>query len=34
MADQKMSAFDKVREEEIPSLKVRYEEYVHRVTGA
>ena len=34
MADQKMSAFDKVREEKIPSLKVRYEEYVHRVTGA
>ncbi len=34
MTDRETSAFDKVREEEIPSLNIRYEEYRHRATGA
>ena len=34
MTDRETSAFDKVREEDIPSLNIRYEEYRHRATGA
>ena len=34
MTDTAHSAFDFVRQQEIPSLNIRYEEYRHRATGA
>ncbi len=34
MTNSPNSAFELLRVQEIPSLKLRYEEYRHRVTGA